>query len=67
MEDDGLFDSRSDSLNARLKTYDTQYEDLDRRMESLQARYTAQFTAMEQMVTQLQGSSGFLSQQLGSL
>lgn len=67
LEDDGLFDSRSDSLNARLKTYDTQYQDLDRRMESLQARYTAQFTAMEQMVTQLQGSSGFLSQQLGSL
>lgn len=67
LEDDGLFDSRSDSLNARLKTYDKQYEDLDRRMESLQARYTAQFTAMEQMVTQLQGSSGFLSQQLASM
>ena len=65
LEDDGLFDSRTDSLNARIKTYTKQYEDLDRRMESLQARYTAQFTAMEQMVTQLQGSSGFLSQQLG--
>jgi len=65
LEDDGLFDSRADSLNARLKTYDKQYEDLDRRMESLQTRYTAQFTAMEQMVTQLQTSSGFLSQQLG--
>lgn len=67
LEDNGLFDSRSDSLNARLKTYNTQYEDLDRRMESLKTRYTAQFTAMEQMVTQLQGSSGFLAQQLGSL
>ncbi len=67
LENDGLFDSRSDSLSARLKTYDRQYEDLDRRMESLQARYTAQFTAMEQMVTQLQGSSGFLAQQLGSM
>ena len=65
LETDGLLDSRSDSLNARLKTYDKQYEDLDRRMESLQTRYTAQFTAMEQMVTQLQGSSGFLSQQFG--
>lgn len=67
LEDDGLLDSRSDSLTARLKTYNTQYEDLDRRMESLQARYTAQFTAMEQLVTQLQGSSGFLSQQLVSM
>ncbi|GAA5078602.1 flagellar filament capping protein FliD [Lysobacter panacisoli] len=66
LEDNGLLDSRTDSLNARMKTYDKQYEDLDRRMESLQARYTAQFTAMEQLVTQLQGSSGFLSQQLGS-
>lgn len=65
LDNDGLLDSRSDSLNARLKTYNTQYEDLDRRMESLQARYTAQFTAMEQLVTQLQSSSGFLSQQLG--
>lgn len=67
LEDDGLLDSRTDSLNARLKTYNKQYEDLDRRMESLQARYTAQFTAMEQLVTQLQGSSGFLSQQLVSM
>ena len=67
LEDDGLLDSRTDSLNARLKTYNQQYEDLDRRMESLQARYTAQFTAMEQMVTQLQGSSGYLSQQLVSM
>ena len=65
LEDDGLLDSRTDSLNARLKTYTKQYEDLDRRMESLQTRYTAQFTAMEQLVTQLQSSSGFLSQQLG--
>jgi len=64
LETDGLLDSRTDSLNARIKTYDKQYEDLDRRMESLQTRYTAQFTAMEQMVTQLQSSSGFLSQQL---
>lgn len=67
LENEGLFDSRTDSLNARLKTYNKQYEDLDRRMESLQARYTAQFTAMEQMVTQLQSSSGFLSQQLVSM
>lgn len=67
LDSEGLLDSRTTSLNARLKTYDTQYEDLDRRMESLQARYTAQFTAMEQMVTQLQGSSGYLSQQLASM
>lgn len=67
LDADGLLDSRTDSLNARMKTYDQQYEDLDRRMESLQARYTAQFTAMEQLVTQLQGSSGYLSQQLASM
>lgn len=65
LEEDGLLDSRSDSLNARLKTYDKQYDDLDTRMESLTARYTAQFTAMEKLVTQLQGSSGSLAQLLG--
>ena len=66
LENDGLLDARSDSLNARMKIYDNQYDDLDRRMETLQARYTAQFTAMEQLVTKLQGSSGFLSQQFGT-
>ncbi|RPE80873.1 flagellar filament capping protein FliD [Vulcaniibacterium tengchongense] len=66
LDDDGLFDMRTDNLNARLKSYTEQYAQLDRRMEAVEARYTAQFTAMEQLVTQLQSSSGYLIQQLGA-
>lgn len=63
----GLFDNRSDGLTSRTKTLDKQRAALDFRMSQAEVRYRTQFTALDSLVTKLQGTSNFLSQQLSRL
>ncbi|MBB86785.1 MAG: hypothetical protein CMP06_05720 [Xanthomonadales bacterium] len=65
--DDGRIDAREDSLDTRLEEIEVQGDRLDRRMERFQARLTAQFTAMDQLVASLQSTGSYLTQQLSSL
>ena len=67
LDDDGLLDSRSDALSARTKALAKQRSALDYRMTQAEARYRAQFTALDSMVTSLQSTSNFLSQHLSAL
>jgi len=67
LESTGTFASRSESLNARLDRIDTDREQLVTRMEKLEARYLAQFTAMDALVANLQSTGNFLTQQLDSI
>ena len=60
----GLLDSRSESLTARTKSLANQRSALDFRMSQAESRYRTQFTALDQLLTSLQGSSDFLTQQL---
>ncbi|PPV07452.1 flagellar protein [Xanthomonas bromi] len=57
----GTLTLRSDSLNKTIKGYESDLDDLDARMEKLSDRYTAQFSAMEAMISKLQGSTSSLS------
>lgn len=66
LEDDGLLDLRSDGLQARSKALAAQRDALDYRMRQAESRYLAQFTALDVMLTSLQTSSDFLSQQLAA-
>ncbi|MGV8922431.1 MAG: flagellar filament capping protein FliD [Thermomonas sp.] len=61
---DGLFEHRSDSLTARTKSLANQRSALDFRMTQAESRYRTQFTALDTLLTKLQSSSDFLSQQL---
>jgi len=63
----GIITSRNQSINDKLKDVTRQREALDLRMERVQQTYLAQFTAMEQIVAQLQSTSSFLSGQLANL
>jgi len=65
--DDGIIDSRSDGLQNRLDRIDDQRDVLTRRMAALEARLNAQFTAMDILVSQLQSTGNFLTQQLANL
>ena len=67
VENDGIIDSRSDGLQSRLDRIDDQRDTLARRMEALEARLSAQFTAMDILVSQLQSTGSFLTQQLANL
>ncbi|MDX6080511.1 flagellar filament capping protein FliD [Xanthomonas campestris pv. incanae] len=57
----GTLTLRSDSLNKEIKGFEADLDNLDARMEKLTDRYTAQFTAMETMISRMQGATGSLS------
>ena len=67
LEDDGLLDSRTDGLKSDIEDIGEQRIALDRRMESVEARLLKQFIAMDILVSQLQMTSTFLTQQLSNL
>lgn len=67
LEDGGILDARTDSLQERADGLDDQRDRLDLRIEALEARYRAQFTALDTLLAQLQTTSSFLTQQLASL
>jgi flagellar hook-associated protein 2 len=60
---DGLLTNSSKSLNTRIKQMDTQADDMQARVDAFKANLTAQFTAMEQIVSQLKTTGNFLTQQ----
>ncbi|KPN17384.1 hypothetical protein AO715_04855 [Xanthomonas sp. Mitacek01] len=66
LDADGPLKTRDESLTQRTKVLTQQRDALDRRMTLAEARYKAQFVALDAMVTKLQSTSNFLSQQLSS-
>ena len=61
----GQFEGRSDSLGRMTKALAKDRSALDRRMDQVQARYRAQFVALDGLVSKLQSTGSFLIQQLG--
>jgi flagellar hook-associated protein 2 len=54
-------------LSANQKDLDKQRDALDARMQVIQQRYMKQFTALDSMLSQLQTTSSYLTQQLQGL
>lgn len=65
--DGGQLDGKTDTVNARLQDLTRQETALDRRMESLEARYMRQFTALDSLIAQMNATSSYLTQQLSAL
>ncbi len=63
----GVLDSRIDSLNTSIKGLDKQRESLQLRMDALEKRYTQQFSGLDEIISSMQLTSSFLSQQLAIL
>jgi flagellar hook-associated protein 2 len=64
---EGVLATRTESLQSSLRSLELRREQLDRRMESVEARLTRQFTALDQMISQMQSTSSFLASQLANL
>lgn len=64
---DGPLTTRTDALNRQTREIGLQREAVDRRMETVEARYQAQFSALDRLLAQLQSTSQYLEQQLTSL
>lgn len=64
---EGLIATRTDGLSANSARISTQIETMERRLAQVQARYTAQFTALDTLMAKYQTTSSFLTQQLAAL
>ena len=64
---DGLLKARTEGIDASVKAIDQQRETLLRRLESVEKRYRAQFSALDSMVASMTQTSNWLSQQLANL
>ncbi|HEY8519053.1 MAG TPA: flagellar filament capping protein FliD [Gammaproteobacteria bacterium] len=60
-------DSRRQRLDDAMKGIERQKETVDRRLEQIEARYRAQFTALDALLMQMQATSSYLAQQLQSM
>lgn len=67
LESNGLIDSREDGLKTQVEGIDDQILRMEDRMISVEARIRAQFTALDSLVSSLNNTSSFLTQQLASL
>jgi flagellar hook-associated protein 2 len=64
---DGVLANRTESLQSSLRSLELQRDQLDRRMESVEARLIRQFSALDQMISQMQNTSSFLASRLATL
>ncbi len=67
IQSSGVISSRTGSLQDALDTIAEQRTALDRRMQTVEARFRSRFTALDTLMSQLQNTSNFLTQQLANL
>lgn len=63
----GTISSTTDGVNRSIKDIGKQRDILNNRLFDVEARYRAQFTALDRVVSTLNNTSAFLSQQLSAL
>ncbi|MBD8541508.1 flagellar filament capping protein FliD [Oxalobacteraceae sp. CFBP 8761] len=64
---DSLLKSKTDGLNVSIKSVADQAARFETRLESIEKRYRAQFVALDSMMTSMQSTSDYLTQQLASI
>lgn len=65
--DDGQVETRNDAIQRQLKDITKQQDALELRMTKVETRYRAQYTALDSLLSKMQTTSSFLSQQLAAL
>lgn len=67
LDSSGTISSRTDGINASIKNIGTRRDAITRRLSLTEAGYRAQFNALDTLISQLNQTSSFLTQQLASL
>ncbi|MBN8774300.1 MAG: flagellar hook protein [Thiobacillus sp. 63-78] len=62
----GLIDTRTQSLNNSVKTSNDEIDRLENRMAALQKRYTTEYTNLNLLLSRMNSTSTYLTQQLSS-
>ena len=63
----GMLENKEDRIDSALVDIDDDRSKILLRMASLEERYIKQFTAMDNLVSQLQGTSNFLTNQMDAI
>ncbi len=67
LSDDGILATRTTGINDSIKRLDKQAEAINVRLVSIEARYRAQFTKLDTLMSTMSTTSSFLTQQIASL
>jgi flagellar hook-associated protein 2 len=65
--DDGSLKTRTDGIDSSIKNLDRRQEQMEARLVQIEKRYRAQFSALDSMLSNMNNTSTFLTQQLASL
>lgn len=66
LKSDGLIASKTDGINASITRLTKQQDALNDRLEQIEKRYRAQFTALDSLLSNMQKTSSFLTQQIAA-
>ncbi|AWI81613.1 flagellar hook-associated protein [Parazoarcus communis] len=67
IDSDGLIAARTEGINSTIKSITKNYDTLETRLEATEARYRAQFTSLDTLISGLSQTSTYLTQQLANL
>ena len=67
LADDGIIDVAQDNINATLKKLTKQYLAVSNSIDDTVARYKAQFTQLDTMMSKLNSTSTYLGQQFSAM
>jgi flagellar hook-associated protein 2 len=64
LDDDGLIEAEEDGINAKIESVQEAEERLEDRLELIEARYVAQYSALDTLISSMTTTSEYLDQQL---
>lgn len=67
LSDEGILASRTTGINDSIKRLDKQAEAINVRLASIEARYRAQFTKLDTLLSSMSTTSSFLTQQIAAI
>ncbi|NOY62780.1 MAG: flagellar filament capping protein FliD [Gammaproteobacteria bacterium] len=67
LSDNGIVGARTEGINDRISDINTQRRDLDERLSSMESRLRKQFIGLDTLLSRLNSTSDFLTQQLANL
>ncbi|MGB2832681.1 MAG: flagellar filament capping protein FliD [Methylotenera sp.] len=67
LSSDGILAARTDGIKSSITRLDKQTDAINVRLTSVEARYRAQFTRLDSVLSSMQTTSSFLTQQINSL
>jgi flagellar hook-associated protein 2 len=67
LADDGMLATKTDGINSSITRLTSQQDALNARLTMIEANYRAQFSALDTLISSMQTTSSFLTQQLAQI